>query len=497
MNNYIALTLGPINRVISLAKTTRGMWAASYLFSYLAKHIMCAFKDRTFILPYIESDLFSAKYAGAGVFPDRYIFKTEEGDFDKLAEQIQDVITTLAKELAPQDVDCAKTMLLQYLKFYFFQTEQKEGEDDKSLVKRCEKQLTLLEQQDSLIPSIPKEKHYLSCLVNSEKLAPMQFLLDDAGINKFKSIVDVSSGEDGNYTIEPQQPYQRYIAIVSADGDSMGKAFSEADDSGKLSKQLLQFNKDAVEAIKKFDGQPVYIGGDDLFFFAPIFNPDKGSLFTLLNSLDNAFHNALGENSPATLSFGVTITYYKYPMSEAVKLSQSLLKKAKGNNPPEDVKVEKNNVLFAIQKHSGQTRSALLHKGCKKTIDNMIKLIDGYTNVGNNDKSLLLSSIMHNMREHEPILLNAVKDKSLLNSYFDYNYNEPIHKTYKSFINNVSDFLSIAYMEYKDRIVLLKRSIESPIKDRPKGYDAEYASLDLCYAILQFIHLLNAKNNEI
>ena len=62
MDTCIALTLGPITRVISLAQTTRGMWAASYLFSYLAKHIIEPFKGRRFLLPYLEDNLFSSKY---------------------------------------------------------------------------------------------------------------------------------------------------------------------------------------------------------------------------------------------------------------------------------------------------------------------------------------------------------------------------------------------------------------------------------------------------
>lgn len=496
MNTYIALTIGPITRVISLAKTTRGMWAASYLFSYMAKHIIAPFKERTFLLPYLETDLFSTKFDGAGVFPDRYIFKEEDGDFDELASNVEKVIENLAIQIAPQDKDTAKKMLMQYFKFYFFQTEKKEGEEDKSLVKRCEQQLALLEQQDSFIPSIPHGKHYLSRLINSKNLAPMQFLLNDAGIKKFQSIVEISTGEDGDYSIIPQKPYQRYIAIVSTDGDSMGKAFSETDDSRKLSQQLLKFNKDAIAAINQFDGQPVYIGGDDLFFFAPIYNPDKGSIFTLLESIDKTFQSAIGDDCPATLSYGVSITYYKYPMSEAVKMSQNLLAKAKGNYPPEDIEVLKNNILFAIQKHSGQTRSGLLHKGCIETVKEMNSFIEKYISVGNDDDLLLVNSVMHNLREHEPILLNAIKDEDMLKYYFKNNYNEPSHNKFKSFFNDTSNFLSISYNEFKGKTESLKRSLETPIIGRLTGHDAAYAALDLCYASLQFIHLINSKTDE-
>ena len=336
MSRYIALTLGPITRVISLAKTTRGMWAASYLFSYLAKQIIKPFKDRKpFLLPFLDSNIFSDNYKGAGVFPDRYIFQSEEGDFDKLAATIENVVGELAQRIAPKDSVSAKTMLMQYLKFYFFQTDREEGDSDLDLVKRCEDQLALLEQHDSFIPSIPPNKHYLSSFLNSETLAPMRFMLDDAGIKeRFKSIVNITTGNDGlGYTVDTSalKPYECYIAIVSADGDSMGKAFAKADNSNELSRKLFNFNVKAIDAIDQYGGQPVFIGGDDLFFFAPVYNLGKGSIFRLLNQLDDSFHSELGENSPATLSFGVSITFYKYPMYEAVKLSQQLLDKANGS----------------------------------------------------------------------------------------------------------------------------------------------------------------------
>ena len=505
-NNYIALTFGPITRVISLANTTRGMWAASYLFSYLAKEIIRPFTGRVFLLPYISDDLYFKDkeknevitFDGAGVFPDRYIFEANDDDFELLAQKAEEVIEKLAKRIAPNDVDSATLMLKQYLKVYFFKAQKKDSEDDRAFVKRCEGQLALLEQHDSFIPTIPQNKHYLSKIINSEKLSPMRFLLEDAGIGKFKSIVNISTGDDGlGYKVIPEKlkSYEKYIAIVYADGDSMGEAFSTVKESNELSRKLFEFNKAAIASIKDFDAQPVYIGGDDLFFFAPIYNPSRGSVFTLLDTLDQSFHSALGENSPATLSFGVSITYFKYPMSEAVKLSKELLFKAKGygGDMPEGIKPLKNNVLFAVQKHSGQSRSALLHKGCIDTAKRMNNIINKYIKVENDDNLQLVSSVMHNLREHEPVLLNAISDDRLLEQYFNNNYNEPAHESFKGFFDDVRSFLSVAYKEHIGKTNLLKKSLESSIEGRPSGYDEAYAALDLCYATLQFIHLVNLK----
>ncbi len=505
-NNYIALTLGPITRVISLAKKTRGMWAASYLFSYLAKQIIAPFKDkdRQFILPYLATELFNEK-SEAGTFPDRYIFQSKEGDFDLLEKQVDVVFNELAGKLCPANKkpEEVKTMLMQYFKVYFFEKERKSELPEREFVEGCERKMALLEQRESFVPSIADDEHYLSRLFNAEKkeMRIMNFLLQDAGIGKFKSIVEITS-QDDDENIQPKYPYQRYIAIVYADGDSMGKAFATASNSGELSKKLYDFNKAAIATIKGYDGQPIFIGGDDLFFFAPIFNPGKGSIFTLLDSLEGDFRKALDNDCPASLSFGVSITYYKYPMSEAVRLAQELLDDAKGRYVQSDT-IKKNNILFSVQKHSGHTRGALIHKGCAKTVSLFNQFADKYSiSKSEDDKDeanngIFLRSVMHNLREHEPIILNAINDSNLLQNYFDNNYNEPVHDSYKGFFKDLKCLMLTAYYEYGQEIEGLK-PLMPPTADgmgRSEEHDAAYAAIDLVYALLQFIHLVNSQRD--
>ena len=206
---------------------------------------------------------------------------------------------------------------------------------------------------------------------------PGSFLAEDAGLEKgFPTIVKISSGDNVEM---PQYPYQRYIAVVKADGDSMGKAFEETNNANALSKALFEFNKKAVEIIRKdFDGLPVFIGGDDLLFFAPIFTKN-GSVFSLLECLDAAFHESIREKTNLkkqeehpTLSFGVSVSYYKYPMFEALELADKLLTKAKAGDG------EKNNIVFSVLKHSGQTRAALLHKGNIETLKEFNTFVNDY-----------------------------------------------------------------------------------------------------------------------
>lgn len=489
MSKYISITIGPITRVISKAQKTRGMWAASYLFSYLAKEIIRPFKNREFLLPLVNDEMFSQKFAGAGVFPDRYIFEAKYGDFDTLEEHIDKVFSKLAgaiSESQSDQVEDVKVFLKQTFKVYFFEQERGNTEE-RAFIEQCEHTLGLLEEQDTFVPSVTDGKDFLSKLINGD-MAGMRFLMDDASIGKFKSIVEISSEDNRSFSYKNEDqntrfPYERYIAIVYADGDSMTKALSKVKTSD-LSDALFEFNKNAIGIINEFDGQSVFIGGDDLFFFAPIFHNGK-SIFRLLQDLDDSFHQSLKNKNidGPTLSFGVSVTYYKYPMSEAVILSQKLLEFAKGRKMPENSRFEKsvfdrkNNVLFSVQKHSGQTRAALLHKDCTETLKQFNKMADEYTGIAvdnEDDGKKMLCSVMHNLREHEPLLLNAIHDKALLKNYFTNYYNEGGHDAYKGFFDELAKMLYVANAEYNNA----------------------FSALDLAYALLQFIHLVNSKRDE-
>ena len=86
----------------------------------------------------------------------------------------------------------------------------------------------------------------------------------------------------------------------------------------------------------------------------------------------------------------------------------------------------------------------------------------------------MLRSLMHNQREHAAMLEVAVTSTDLLNNYFDNFYNEDIHVGYSDFFNQVKELLLQAYVDYQS----------AP------------AAIELCYALLQFIHLVNSKPKD-
>lgn len=125
-------------------------------------------------------------------------------------------------------------------------------------------------------------------------------------------------------------------------------------DLPKVSAALSEFGFEAKKLIEKFGGMPIYAGGDDLLFIAPVVGEDgRTTIFDLLENLeDNAFDPVKALVPNASLSFGVSITYFKFPMYESLGMARALLfdqaKKVDG----------KRAVAWTLQKHSGERFSA-------------------------------------------------------------------------------------------------------------------------------------------
>ena len=150
--------------------------------------------------------------------------------------------------------------------------------------------------------------------------------------------------------------FYKYICIVQADGDKMGKIVSSisADNVKNVSKALLDYGKQACEKIKEYGGLPIYAGGDDLLFIAPV-QGNNNHILGLIDDIDKLYADVVDksidnfrpDNLHTYLSYGLSISYYKYPLYEAFKDALELLfykaKKLK----------DKNAVSWCLRKHSG------------------------------------------------------------------------------------------------------------------------------------------------
>lgn len=502
-NKLIAITIGPISRTTANVKSTKALWASSYFFSYLAKKLIAPFENNKFILPVVKTkdNTLWGNSSGIGRFPDRYMFYAEPGDFDKLKKHVQDTLSDdisdnmatffaystndeeeIKKEKKENLKPSIESFLKNYLKIYFFEKECA----SENPVEECNSILDLMELQDSY--NLIESENYLTTFFEDKELRNSFLVTDAFGHNEkkqlFESLDKISEIELDNSTQE-RRAYHNYIAIISADGDNMSDTIKKLFEDEKnvsykgesiqgLSEQLLHFGDEIVlytDFRKKkveYKARIVFLGGDDLLIFAPVMYKGK-NVFDLINKISSIFNEKMsGFSNKPTLSFGVSINYTKYPMSEALQISRDMLEKAKEGN--------KNSVAFCLQKHSGRVDMGVYTKNPDKSIfDEFIKLINLYKPDKQPDDNRMLSSVMYWISNHETMLnyLLALNDNKAerIRNYFENSFNESIHSNLGGFYEKLTDFL-----------VNAQQVTDDPIK--------------LLYTSLRFIHFLKTKQDE-
>jgi CRISPR-associated protein Cmr2 len=222
----------------------------------------------------------------------------------------------------------------------------------------------------------------------------------------------------------------KYICVVHADGDNVGtivNSLSSGDEIKRLSSCLLKFGGSACEAIRSFNGLPIYAGGDDLLFIAPVISDNKEgaeqTIFDLIEEIDRIFENSgikafkgkngEGETIEPAMSYGISVTYYKYPLNESLDISRELLFKTAKNIKG------KNAIAWSVQKSSGSIVSGAYSKGDKS-------LKDAFTGLLNSiNPSLtvnLVSAAAHKIKANESLLGLFMGKENLqerLDAFFD------------------------------------------------------------------------------
>ncbi|MEM8584685.1 MAG: type III-B CRISPR-associated protein Cas10/Cmr2 [Bacteroidota bacterium] len=244
-----------------------------------------------------------------------------------------------------------------------------------------------------------------------------------------KKLLRNKIAEDGNM---PLVLRHKYIAVVVADGDSIGTEVSRVSQEGpeairQFSRKLAAFSKASVQKIVDFQGLPIYAGGDDLFFVAPVVNTGSSThnVIQLCHELDREFAKAFGEGGP-TLSFGVSISYYKFPLGEAVSRAYELEKDAKNFilRPSERKKRKKNAICFEVRKHSGQQFGATLPLRLKNQDDEtLFDQVAKVLNPKDEAADSFLTSFMHKAQSLSGLLASALKDERS-EAFRRHHYNE-------------------------------------------------------------------------
>lgn len=469
MAKYIGATIGPIVDTLMKAKSTRELWGASYLFSYIMKNIIKELKGKgkEFVIPYTGNE-YLGEGNKAGLFHDRFIIKVKsDKDFEEVIKAKNKVFESLLKDINNR---ITKDFLDKYIKFYLVEKELKDGEN---VIFAISDTLDSLELNPQICENELEKDYifdYFSKEVNMPKLLDDAFGKDrDDKENKIKSLPEIAM-IDGYDKLESNQrneidklfkeakikddensykilydngvlkKHHKYYAIVRADGDNIGKIIKELsnDKYQTFSQKLFEFSKENVKIIKKYNGLTVFAGGDDLLFFSPVKN-----LFSLIDEISDNFKikikdkydKILEENrikEKPTLSFGISIQYYKDPMSKALADSGTMLFSEAKNYK------NKNAVGLKLLKHSGQTVEFVTEKE-KEVYEKFTKIMNEHSEIKT------LKGIIYTLENQKFILENIKDDVTKIENFFVNNFKKKEHldgKKLNEYMKTVQSFIT-------------------------------------------------------
>ena len=386
---YVGITIGPIYDTLLEASSPAAMWLASSMFSDMTRQLCNEIDEQILSAEHYIGKMYSpyydrneAKKAGAvGKYHDRIIFYTtmpEEPLLGKLEE-----ITIRVKHNIGQIVydaigegDKKDDFFQSYLQVHYMFLD--ESEVNGNIIKEISPYLDEME----LMRTYPNASSYnpLRILFAGDTNGSNRFVRESKFFREREADETLSENEKKLSSIETiakcgeetagNMKKKKYYAFVAADGDSMGKTLEKLvqDPSNpadktleKFSQACLHYTEQAAQLINEFSGMTIYAGGDDLLFLAPLENKEGKSIFELCYDIQKCFRNTINKEinhdkkedlktGVPTLSFGIAMQYYKFPLYEALAKARNLLDDAK-----KTAGIRKDSMSVQLTKHSGQT----------------------------------------------------------------------------------------------------------------------------------------------
>jgi CRISPR-associated protein Cmr2 len=344
-----------------------------------------------------------------GLYSDRLLYKGEISGIESIIDKAIGELASLMI-VKHKDSDKMKGFLKEYLQIYHFCTTEEELNKvpGSNYIAQLDFVLNSLELESKILSAANKRKISTFLKRLSDTLLYTDYFKKDYK-DRTKSLVEIATVElseceeyktfynellkkyiDNEEKIEEKQPedidyqfiedlqnrikeerkkeegdtllsfknHHKYVAVIYADGDRMGKLIGKAIelegiDIHDISNALFEWSKEASEVILQFGGLPVYAGGDDLLCFTPIVNGEEHIISTLkevsrifTQKFIDLFRDKVSENYKfPTLSFGVSIAYYKYPLNESINAAHDLLYEMKNKGG--------NGICMKMLKHSG------------------------------------------------------------------------------------------------------------------------------------------------
>lgn len=434
--HYFGITVGPITRVLSCAHSTRAVWASSYFFSDLSRRLVEPLYNsgHKFLKPIVTEDLFGERNT-VGRFPDQYIFEAKpEDSFESLINLRSEVLDNVAgrmSEALKKNKDILKQYLSKTIKIYLLELFSEKPE---TVVEEMQNRMSCAEFRDTFADS--QKRDYLSNLFESNIGVLRKFFELDKTLDGFDSL--------------PEAAYHKYVAFVSADGDNFGKCMAKLGEKASL---FNVFGAELAKLVEDYGGQVIYQGGDDVSFYAPVYNDRKSlDIFGLIKQIDEALKNTISNNGDVkrlginvSMSYGVAISYEKHPMAETRQLAEELMSDAKAIDG-------KNAIVWKLRKHSGQLAGGKISKNNEELFGNTC----GIRQYASWVEDEFLHSITYWLKRYEAPLhyileksigpdANAATNrpvrKAMLENFIDKNFNEDVHDRSKELLTSLIPIL--------------------------------------------------------
>lgn len=352
--------------------------------------------------------------------------------------------------------------------------------------------------------------------VREFKGKPVYQKIEDIITEKIKDNDDLETDEENQAIIRLLKDEKllkkrhKYVAIVQSDGDGVGTMISEEKDEKvitTISKELMAFSTGAAQEIFDFDALPVYAGGDDLLFIAPLQNKEGKTVFNLIDRIQEVFQQQetlIGKN--ASLSFGVSVFYYKYPLGESLEAGRDLLnklaKKLAFKKRDDAKKYEKKGLAFRFMLHSGQSFAAVLRQD--GTAWDAWKDLLKTHNSNTGKDTAFVAGVVHTL-ESLGWLLDEACQNGRAEHFFKHHFNEAENTPRWAFIKTVEKLAVAIYSDYQQieiepaaQNTFFKMQLDlSTNKTLPnaEGLRRQYCN-NLLYAALRTIKFLNDPDHE-
>lgn len=467
--DYYGITVGPISYTLNLTSSPGGLWMASFLFSYIVKKIVKKLTDAgvEVLIPTLEDENKSSK---VGSYPDHIIFSGEIA-----GNQINSIINEVKEEIASMLFECweksnegndkynessVKDYINKYINIYCVKVGNLNGDEIFCEVSKFLDNLELsrnyIHQDNAFFLELfsgeeERKNEYIKNFL--EVIEEKENVRSQVRVNKngrIKKIDEIAKIDNENRKIN------NYYAIIFADGDNMTKTFGSLNDDKKIdnddgkvkkfSTACLEYTKKCAEKIGDYGGVTIFAGGDDLLFLAPLANGKNETLFDLFDKIRKEFVNNLLKNKDETdkdnkkseetkngptVSFGVAITYKKFPIYEGLQLAQTMLFDYAKTD-------QKNNLAIKLSKASGQT-IGLVFNNDSKSLEVFNKILKDYFIKDNTDESRKrVHSVIYLLEKYEDLFDVALdKGEEAIKKFFINMYDNPTQTRYKEFIDEI------------------------------------------------------------